>query len=234
MKHVFARCVCRLLIPAMLAVSGIVTGMTVASDGASAQTTSRASVVHKRFQDAPDVYETGGMPIFKEVNFSADLPAGSIVIDQKRQYVYLVLEGDRALEYRAGVGRIGREMSLRDRFVSSVVTNPEWPVKQADGSTLVTYGPASMLGPFALRLALVSNGVEGGYALHGTNRRDLLAQPDGQRHISDGCIRLLNAAIVDLKARVGARVYIFSGHEVARFIHGAVANPREVPIRPAL
>jgi lipoprotein-anchoring transpeptidase ErfK/SrfK len=136
-------------------------------------------------------------------------PPGSIVIRTPERALYLVLEDGKARRYRVGVGREGFQWSGTSR----IAAKQEWPAwrpppemieREADkGVILPEYmegGPKNPLGARALYL--------GGtlYRIHGTNNA---ASIGGAQ--SSGCIRMMNADVIDLYERVniGARVYVY-------------------------
>jgi lipoprotein-anchoring transpeptidase ErfK/SrfK len=139
----------------------------------------------------------------QEVAYNGKQPPGSIVIDISRRYLYYVLSDRRALRYGIGVGREGfawaglaqvgrkaiwprwippKEMVARDPFAA------EW----AEG---MPGGPDNPLGARALYLYV--GGVDTLYRIHGTNQPETIGKA-----VSSGCVRLLNADIIDLYDRV--------------------------------
>lgn len=151
-----------------------------------------------------------GRPTAKNVSWDETrYPPGSIVVRTPERALYLVLEGGKARRYRVGVGREGFQWS----GISRIAAKQEWPAwrpppemieREADkGVILPEYmegGPKNPLGARALYL--------GGtlYRIHGTNNA---ASIGGAQ--SSGCIRMMNADVVDLYERVnvGARVYVY-------------------------
>lgn len=136
-------------------------------------------------------------------------PPGSIIIRTPERMLYLVLETGKARRYRVGVGREGFQWSGTSR----IAAKREWPEwrppaemikREAEkGNIIPEYmegGPKNPLGARALYL--------GGtlYRIHGTNNA---ASIGGAR--SSGCIRMMNADVVDLYERVnvGARVFVY-------------------------
>jgi len=134
---------------------------------------------------------------------------GSIVVRTPERALYLVLEGGTARRYRVGVGREGFQWSGN----SSIAAKQEWPAwrpppemierEAARGNIIPEYmegGPKNPLGARALYI--------GGtlYRIHGTNNA---ASIGGAQ--SSGCIRMMNADVIDLYERVnvGARVYVY-------------------------
>lgn len=133
---------------------------------------------------------------------------GSIIIRTPERALYLVLPEGEAIRYRVGVGREGFQWSGSSR----IIAKKEWPSwtppaqmiarEAAKGITIPPYmegGPRNPLGARALYI--------GGtlYRIHGTNNARSIGGA-----VSSGCIRLLNADVIDLYNRVpiGAPVHV--------------------------
>ena len=147
----------------------------------------------------------------QRVRFSGYRP-GTIVVDPRRRFLYLVETSRSARRYGVGVGRAG----LAFQGAATIGWKAEWPrwtptrnmirrepekyAKYADG---LPGGPGNPLG--ARALYLVRNGRDTYYRIHGTNQPWSIGQA-----VSSGCIRMLNAHVVDLYDRVrpGARVVV--------------------------
>nr|WP_205520754.1 L,D-transpeptidase [Propylenella binzhouense] len=142
-------------------------------------------------------------------------PPGTIVVDPDARFLYLVMKDGEALRYGVGVGREGFGWSGTARIARKAKW-PTWtpPVEMqqrdpmareyADG---MPGGPANPLG--ARALYLYQGGRDTLYRIHGT------AEPDSiGRAVSSGCIRLLNADVIDLYDRVpiGTRVVVRPSH----------------------
>jgi lipoprotein-anchoring transpeptidase ErfK/SrfK len=145
------------------------------------------------------------------VDYPTREPPGTIVIDTRRRFLYLVLEAGRAKRYGVGVGRWGfgwsgtatigdkqkwpkwhppAEMMERDREAA------KWP----DG---MPGGPGNPLGSRAMYL--YQGNVDTLYRIHGTREPTTIG-----RAVSSGCIRMLNADAADLfeRAPIGTRVVV--------------------------
>jgi lipoprotein-anchoring transpeptidase ErfK/SrfK len=140
----------------------------------------------------------------REVAFTGNYSAGTIIIRTGERKLYLVLGDGRARVYGVGVGRSGFQWSGSSR----ISRKAEWPGwtppaamrrRQPELPAYMPGGPNNPLGARALYL--------GGslYRIHGTNQ----AQTIGQA-VSSGCIRMLNAEVIDLynRVRVGTRVVV--------------------------
>ena len=138
-------------------------------------------------------------------------PAGTIVVDPKDRFLYLVEADGQSMRYGIGVGRAGFAWS----GAAVIHDKTAWP-KWFPPAEMVARDPK--LAPFA-------DGMEGGvknplgaralylwqgnkdtlFRLHGTN------EPSSIGHaVSSGCIRLLNQDVIDLYNRVplGTKVVV--------------------------
>jgi lipoprotein-anchoring transpeptidase ErfK/SrfK len=133
---------------------------------------------------------------------------GTITIDTKNRYLYLSIEGGKAMRYDVGVGREGFTWTGR----AYVGRRAEWPAwtpppemlqRRPDLPRTMAGGIHNPLG--ARAMYLYNNRRDTMFRIHGTNEPDTVG-----RAVSSGCIRLLNEDIVDLYARVkvGAPVIV--------------------------
>ncbi len=153
------------------------------------------------------------------VDYATNEPPGTIVIDTRRRYLYLVQEGGKAKRYGVGVGRFGYGWS----GVATVGGKQKWPkwhppaemmerdreaAKWPDG---MPGGPGNPLG--ARALYLYQGNVDTLYRIHGTREPTTIG-----RAVSSGCIRMLNADVADLfeRAPVGTRVVVRGPMQVTR------------------
>lgn len=133
---------------------------------------------------------------------------GTIVIDSKRKFLYLVQAGDRAIRYGVGVGKPGFGWTGTQR----VTRKAEWPGwtppkemisrEAARGHYIPAHmegGPNNPLGARALYLGDTL------YRIHGTNAPWTIGH-----NVSSGCIRMRNEDVLDLYDRVdvGAKVVV--------------------------
>jgi lipoprotein-anchoring transpeptidase ErfK/SrfK len=134
---------------------------------------------------------------------TAEAP-GTIVIDTPNTYLYFVLGGSKAIRYGIGVGREGFTWS----GVKTIERKSEWPdwVPPAEMLQRQPYLPRFMAGgpgnPLGARAMYLSGTV---YRIHGTNAPDTIG-----KHVSSGCIRMLNDDVTDLygRAQVGTKVVV--------------------------
>ena len=147
----------------------------------------------------------------KVVNDPTGEPAGTIVVDPGQRYLYLVQGNGKAIRYGIGVGREGFGWN-GEATIQRKSTWPWWypPVEmQARDERARKYangmegGPSNPLG--ARALYLYKGGRDTLYRIHGTNEPQSIG-----RAVSSGCIRMLNADVIDLYDRVpiGTRVVV--------------------------
>lgn len=132
-------------------------------------------------------------------------PAGTIIIDTGRRYLYLVQGDGSAIRYGVGVGRPGFEWA----GVHRVSRKEEWPdwrppaAMRARQPYLPAFMPGGPSNPLGARALYIGSTL---YRIHGTNE----AQTIGGA-VSSGCIRMLNEDVIDLYQRVdvGAKVVVY-------------------------
>jgi lipoprotein-anchoring transpeptidase ErfK/SrfK len=135
-------------------------------------------------------------------------PAGTIVIDTRDRHLYLVQANGRAIQYGIGVGRQGFEW----KGVAHVGRKSEWPrwippkemlKRRPDLPEEMDGGLENPLGARALYLFQGSKDTL--FRIHGTNEPDTIG-----RAVSSGCIRMMNADVIDLyhRVKVGTRVVV--------------------------
>ena len=130
------------------------------------------------------------------VAYPTRLAAGTIVIDTVNTRLYYVLGDGKAIRYGIGVGREGFTWS----GAQAVTRKAEWPdwTPPQEMIERQPYLPRWMAGgesnPLGARAIYLGNTV---YRIHGTNMPATIGQK-----VSSGCIRMLNADVIDLYARV--------------------------------
>lgn len=151
-----------------------------------------------------------GIPSPRDVDVSRALAPGQILVDQSRFRIRYVHEPGRAIEYPVALGAAGLEFqgeAIVGRKATwpswrptddMIARNPEHYARYADG---VPGGPDNPLG--ARALYLYRDGRDTYYRIHGTDNPGSIGKA-----VSNGCIRMLNAHVIDLYDRVpvGTRV----------------------------
>lgn len=134
--------------------------------------------------------------------------AGTLTIDTGARKLYLSLGNGEALEYGVGVGRQGFEW----KGVAQIGRKAYWPgwtppremlLRRPDLPEHMEGGLDNPLG--ARALYLFKGPKDTMFRIHGTNEPDTIGKA-----VSSGCIRMLNADVIDLYRRVakGARVVV--------------------------
>ncbi len=136
-------------------------------------------------------------------------PVGSLIVRTPERALYFVSGKGEAVRYSVGVGREGMQWSGQ----SSIVAKTEWPAwnppavmikrEAAKGHMLPDHmagGPSNPLGARAMYI--------GGrmYRVHGTNNEASIGGA-----VSSGCIRMMNADVIDLydRVKIGAKIFVY-------------------------
>jgi lipoprotein-anchoring transpeptidase ErfK/SrfK len=142
------------------------------------------------------------------VSFTHHEQPGTLVIDAKSHFLYLLREGNTAIRYGVGVGREGFSWS----GTASVGRKAEWPdwippkemlLRQPELPERMPGGPENPLGARALYLFVGNKDTL--YRIHGTREPWTIG-----KNVSSGCVRLLNEEVADLYLRtpIGTRVVV--------------------------
>jgi lipoprotein-anchoring transpeptidase ErfK/SrfK len=138
---------------------------------------------------------------------------GTIVVDTKANFLYLVLPGRRAVRYGVATGSEAfgwtgtatvRRKAEWPRWMPPAEMLERWPhLKPTAAAGGLSGGPENPLG--ARALYLYEGGRDTLYRIHGTNEPDKIG-----RNVSSGCIRMRNIDVVDLYNRtpLGAKVIV--------------------------
>ena len=161
-------------------------------------------------RDAPDVRETPARPAFdprfakQTVSYITDEKPGTVVIDTRARYLYLVQEDGKAIRYGIGVGRVGFTWS----GTKTVSQKREWPdwrppdemrKRRPDLPVWMAGGVDNPLGARAIYLGSTL------YRIHGSNEPWTIGQA-----VSSGCFRMKNDDVMDLydKVEIGTKVVV--------------------------
>jgi lipoprotein-anchoring transpeptidase ErfK/SrfK len=153
----------------------------------------------------------------RRVKIYDDYKPGTIVIDTRKKYLYLIQGDGYAMRYGVGVGRQGFSWSGDAKILhkakwprwtppAEMVERDPFAAEWADG---MPGGPKNPLG--ARALYLFQGGKDTLYRIHGT-----FAPSSIGKAVSSGCIRMINADVADLYDRVphGTRVVVLQGRSV--------------------
>ncbi|CAM5528226.1 lipoprotein-anchoring transpeptidase ErfK/SrfK [Aquamicrobium terrae] len=141
-------------------------------------------------------------PIYlpQEVAYDGPQKPGTIVIDTRQNFLYLVEENGKARRYGVGTGKPGFEWAGTHK-VSSKREWPDWrpPAEmiareKAKGKYLPAYVAGGMDNPLGARALYLGSTL---YRIHGTNQPWTIGGA-----VSSGCIRMRNEDVVDLYERV--------------------------------
>ena len=142
------------------------------------------------------------------VNYRTQAAAGTIVIDTAQTFLYYVLGDGTAIRYGIGVGRDGFTWAGAE-VVTRKMEWPDWTPPQ-EMIARQPYLPRWMAGgegnPLGARAIYLGSTV---YRIHGTNMPETIGHK-----VSSGCIRMLNADVIDLYSRVsvGTKIVVLPNH----------------------
>jgi lipoprotein-anchoring transpeptidase ErfK/SrfK len=154
-----------------------------------------ASVPAGRMVQPPPAMDSKFLPTV--VDYSGSEQPGTIIINTRERFLYLVQEGGSAKRYGIGVGRPGFTWA----GVHKVTAKREWPDWHPPSEMLkrqpylpvhMAGGPNNPLGARALYLGSTL------YRIHGSNEPWTIGHA-----VSSGCIRMRNQDVIDLYDRVG-------------------------------
>lgn len=141
------------------------------------------------------------------VGIKKEFVPGQMLILPRSYYLYWVTEPRKAIRYGVGVGKAGLEFKGR----ATIDVKKEWPTWRPTQEMIerspATYGrfagnnyvqPGGPENPLGARaLYLFQNGRDTYFRIHGTTQPESIGQS-----WSNGCIRMLNAHVIDLYERV--------------------------------
>jgi len=147
------------------------------------------------------------------VSFRHSEQPGTLVVDAKNYFLYLLREGGQAIRYGVGVGREGFGWS-GNAYVGRVAEWPAWVppkemrLRQPELPERMEGGYENPLG--ARALYLYEGNKDTLYRIHGTAEPWTIGT-----NVSSGCIRLLNEEIADLYLRtpVGTKVVVIGNQQ---------------------
>ena len=173
-----------------------------------------------------------------QVPYATREPAGTIVIDPRRHYLYFVNGDGTAMRYGVGVGRQG----FAWKGTATINSKQEWPdwyppkemlerqpdlmkmMKELRSGVGMPGGPRNPLG--ARAMYLWQNNKDTLFRIHGTTEPWTIGT-----NASSGCIRMINQDAIDLYNRVtvGAKVVVLgsgAANEIAIGPSGSTPAPQ--------
>ncbi|MTI43226.1 lipoprotein-anchoring transpeptidase ErfK/SrfK [Roseibium hamelinense] len=189
-------------------------GLTPRSDGTPNYASAYAPVRDGGFNLPGIDYQNFDPQYLRQtVFYPSRYPVGTVVVDPRKKFLYLIQPGGRAIRYGIGVGRAGFAWNGE----AEIRFKREWPKwfppdemierephleKYRDGQD---GGPSNPIG--ARGLYLWQNNKDTLYRIHGTNQPSSIGT-----NASSGCIRMWQQDIIDLYKRVelGAKVVVLS------------------------
>ncbi|WP_460078913.1 L,D-transpeptidase [Roseibium sp. LAB1] len=137
------------------------------------------------------------------VDYAAPEPAGTIIVDTPNRFLYLTMEGGKAMRYGVGIGRAGFAWGGRARIARKAVwpkwTPPEEMIERQPELEKYKNGmPSGLDNPLGARALYIFEGNRDTlYRLHGTSETWSIGKA-----VSSGCVRLLQQDVIDLYNRV--------------------------------
>ncbi len=187
---------------ALLAAAGAVCGVVRA-----------ASASTEPFRIAPEDHKKVAAEYLPQiVEYPTGEPVGTIIVDPKERFLYLVLGQRKAKRYGVGVGREGFGWS----GTATIQRKAQWPrwippkammARSAEAARWPNGMPGGPQNPLGARaLYLYQGEVDTLFRIHGTREPQSIGQA-----VSSGCIRMMNSDVVDLydRVNVGSRVYVY-------------------------
>ena len=142
------------------------------------------------------------------VKYFSPEPQGTVVVDTRQHFLYLIFENQTALRYGVGVGREGFKWYgvakiMRKAIWPRWVPPPEMRVRRPELPESMDGGADNPLGPRALYLFRGERDI--GYRLHGTTEPWSIGSD-----ASSGCIRMFSEDVIDLYQRcpIGTKVLV--------------------------
>ncbi len=142
----------------------------------------------------------------QRVNYKTKEKVGSLIVDTKNFYLYLVEPKGKAMRYGVGLGKAGFEWAGRAR----VLWKQEWP-KWTPPAEMIERRPelekwseenggmpGGLENPLGARALYIFEGnVDTLYRLHGTPEHWSIGKA-----VSSGCVRMVHQDVIDLYGRV--------------------------------
>jgi lipoprotein-anchoring transpeptidase ErfK/SrfK len=136
-------------------------------------------------------------------------PVGSLVVKTPERALYYVLGDGEAIRYSVGVGKEGMQWSGN----AAIARKQEWPSwtppqtmierEAAKGNIIPAFMEGGPGNPLGARALYIGSSI---YRVHGTNNESSIGGA-----VSSGCIRMMNADVIDLyeRVKIGAKIYVY-------------------------
>jgi lipoprotein-anchoring transpeptidase ErfK/SrfK len=144
----------------------------------------------------------------REVEYDGPQKPGTIIIDTKTKFLYLVQPDGKARRYGVGVGKEGFGWTGTE----TIRKKAEWPGwtpptemiqrEKAKGRVLPAHMEGGLANPLGARALYLGDTL---YRIHGTNAPWTIGH-----NVSSGCIRMRNQDVIDLyeRVKVGTKVVV--------------------------
>ena len=176
------------------------------SDAAAANAENQTGSVnnHARYNFGSNTWKMDSKYLPAEVSYKSSEKPGTVIINTRNKYLYVVQEGGKAKRFGIGVGRRG----FRWRGEEKISRKAEWPAwhppaemrqREPDLPERMEGGEDNPLGARALYLGNTL------YRIHGTHQPWTIGES-----VSSGCIRLRNEDVIALydMVAIGAKVIV--------------------------
>lgn len=201
-----------------------------------------ADDVRRLYGPVADKFPIGGVNLSRinpsflraQVPYATREPAGTIVVDPRRHYLYFVNGDGTAMRYGVGVGRQG----FAWKGSATINSKQEWPdwyppkemlerqpelmkaMKELRSGIGMPGGPRNPLG--ARAMYLWQNNKDTLFRIHGTTEPWTIGT-----NASSGCIRMINQDAIDLYSRVtvGAKVVVLGSGVANEIAIGPSSSP---------
>jgi len=150
----------------------------------------------------------------RDVDYPSGEPAGTIVVDPKDRFLYLILGNGKATRFGVSVGKEGKAWS-GEAVIKKMVKWPVWvptPEHLAAHPALAKWihgmpgGPQNPMG--ARAMYLYQGDVDTVFRIHGTSDLSFIG-----KYATAGCISLINVDVIYLydRVQIGTRVVVLPG-----------------------
>jgi len=178
------------------------------------QSRNTPSLLRNAYDDPPSALvlrESPALPAHLRrsfVRYSTHESPGTLIVDTRNTYLYLVLGQGEALRYGIGVGREGFRWAGRER-VTHMAEWPDWraPTEMLERNPeLPGFVPGGLNNPLGARALYLGKTL---YRIHGTNEPSSIGTYE-----TSGCIRLRNEDVIDLyrRVKIGAEVVVLAAN----------------------